>query len=616
MVQKAIILSAGLGSRLRPLTDRLPKPLVQVNGVPILENALRHLSGVGVREAVLVTGHGAEQIVEKFGPQFLDLRLSYVHNPRYATTNNIVSLGLAVDHLREDVLLLEGDVYFEKAVLTRLLERPEGNLAAVDDYQAEMDGTAVQVKDVERFRRSGVGEIDRFLLGQHRQAGLDRTGQFKTVNLYLFREDFLRRYLIPQLEAFLRSGEEGQYYEIALAAIALTGRAKLTAVGAQGLRWKEIDDRADLEAAEYLFAPPEQRYEKVTAVYGSYQRFDFVDHSHVYNPYFPAPRMYEELGRQLRELVIHYPAGQDELAELVSRWTYAPREQIVVANGGAELIKALGAHFVQDLTLSVPSYNEYENSVSPQRVHRVPLGPEALQFDGDRFCREVQRSRSNVAVVVSPNNPTSLAVPKDALVDLLRQLEALGCLLVVDESFLDFCADARAGTLQDEAPHFPNLLILKSLTKGFGCLGLRLGYGLSADLDLVKALRKHLPVFNVNGLAEAFLRMLPRFRKDFEASCARVRAETDQLYEGLHRIPWLRCVPPDANFVFCRVDHPHLDGVELTRRLFLQHRVLIKHCAGKSLENGDRFVRVASRSAPENAALVQHLRAVGEEGFP
>ena len=166
----------------------------------------------------------------------------------------------------------------------------------------------------------------------------------------------------------------------------------------------------------------------------------------------------------------------------------------------------------------------------------------------------------------------------------------------MDESFIDFCPDTTGQSVEGVLEDYPNLVVLKSLTKSCGCLGLRLGYALSADIGLVREIRSRLPVFNVNGVAEWFLRLLPRHRTAFAAACRRVRAETDELYAKLAAITWLTCWRPAANFVFCRVDHPRLDGVALARRLYLDHKVLVKHCAGKALPEGERYLRIGSQN--------------------
>src|SRR6201999_3309239 len=114
-------LAAGFGSRLRPLTDFRPKPLVEVHGVPILHNALRHLAGVGVREATIVVGYRKDAIQYACGGQFAGVDITYVESSVYDRTGSAYSLWLAREALlRGDAYLLEGDVFFEAEALHRL----------------------------------------------------------------------------------------------------------------------------------------------------------------------------------------------------------------------------------------------------------------------------------------------------------------------------------------------------------------------------------------------------------------------------------------------------------------------------------------------------------------
>jgi histidinol-phosphate/aromatic aminotransferase/cobyric acid decarboxylase-like protein/NDP-sugar pyrophosphorylase family protein len=613
MAHTAIILAAGAGRRLRPLTDHLPKALVEVNGTPILEGTLRHLAAFGVRDALVVTGAHAGAITGRFGDRFAGVRLRYIHNPRFAETNNIVSLDLALRSVAGDLLLLEGDVLFEAAVLRHLLDAPGECVAAVDEFRVGMSGTAVTTADPDALRRDRTGAITRVVLGRDQGAAFDRGAAFKTANLYRFSAEFVRSRLRPHLAAYLAGGATDQYYELALAAVALAGRGEVRAAHLGGLGWAEIDDPADLEAASYRFAGPDRRYETVCRSHGSYQRFGLTDHAYLYNLHFPPESLIDELRGRLRELSENYPVGQGELAEVAARWTFAPAEWHAVGNGAAELIRAVGSLVRTGLVVPVPSYNEFAHAAPPGMVHPVPLDTDTFDLDPERLLAEVRRTGADWAVLVSPNNPTGRAVPRAVVLGLARDLERVGCRLVVDESFIDFCPGAAALSVEEVLAEHPNLVLLKSLTKSCGCLGLRLGYALSADPELVASIRGRLPVFNVNGVAEGFLRLLPRYRPEFAAACSRVRAETDELYATLGRIPWLTCWRPAGNFVFCRVDHPQLDGVGVARRLFLDRRVLVKHCAGKALPDGGRYLRIGSRTAAENAALVRSLAAVGAD---
>jgi len=321
-VRKAIILAAGVGDRLRPFTDRSPKCLAPVNGVPILVNTLEHLAAVGLEEVVLVVGHHKEVIVERIGASFRAMKVTYVESTKYETTNNIYSLWLAREHLVEDVLLLEADVFFEQGLLDHMLSYSEHSLAAVSQHQSWMSGTVVSV--------NADGDIQALLDSAHQDTNFDYSKVFKTVNIYLFRGEFLRRYFVPHLDAHIESGDGdiNEYYEVILHAMAYGRKHHVHAIRCDAFKWYEIDDENDRIAAEYMFADPEQRYDFICAQHGGYWRYSFVDHAYLYNLYFPPPTVFAHFEHHLRDLVLNYPVAQDVLARLV---------------GGADLILSAGA---------------------------------------------------------------------------------------------------------------------------------------------------------------------------------------------------------------------------------------------------------------------------------
>ncbi|MFC1944477.1 histidinol-phosphate aminotransferase family protein, partial [Chloroflexota bacterium] len=98
--------------------------------------------------------------------------------------------------------------------------------------------------------------------------------------------------------------------------------------------------------------------------------------------------------------------------------------------------------------------------------------------------------------------------------------------------------------------------------------------------------------------------------RQFILSCQRVRADCDDLYRHLSTIPGLRAYKPDANFIFCYLNDDAMSGPELARKLFTYHNILIKHCAGKTMPQAYRYVRIASRTMPENHKLVYALRSI------
>jgi histidinol-phosphate/aromatic aminotransferase/cobyric acid decarboxylase-like protein len=117
-------------------------------------------------------------------------------------------------------------------------------------------------------------------------------------------------------------------------------------------------------------------------------------------------------------------------------------------------------------------------------------------------------------------------------------------------------------------------------------------------------------IWNINGFAEEFLRLLPDYRQEFVESCQQVRADRDNLYSYLDAVPGLTAYKPDANFVFCRLPDRSQNAPEITRRLFIEHNLYIKHCQGKTLKESDRYIRIASRTKTENGTCVDALAKI------
>ncbi len=282
-----------------------------------------------------------------------------------------------------------------------------------------------------------------------------------------------------------------------------------------------------------------------------------------------------------------------------------------MGSGAAELIKVLGQHFIDKMTILVPSFNEYENVLRPEQLDQVAVDPVTLELDVDAFAESARRAGSNVAVLVTPNNPTALTVDRQAVLELARRLAAHGCRLIVDESFIEFSRGGRTASVEDDIDNHPNPVIIKSMSKVFGIAGLRIGYLLTSDLSFAAAVRSHLPIWNLNGIAESFLRRVGRYRSEFEASCEVVRDTCQDLYRVLRELPGLAPLRPDANFVFCKITAPGLTSPALVHRLYVEHGILIKDCASKTMPEADRYLRIASRTGPENRRLVDALAQLG-----
>jgi len=354
---------------------------------------------------------------------------------------------------------------------------------------------------------------------------------------------------------------------------------------------------------------PQERYDYISNQHGGYWRHDFIDHNYLYNLYFPPEDFFNHITEHVHQLVLNYPMAQKDLAGLVGELINQPPERIVVGNGAAELIKII-AGLDRKLIVPVPSFNEYVNAAPACNVIQFSIDPPSFHLDVEKFAEQAISQQARLAIVVTPNNPTSLSVPKDQLIYLTEKLAAHDCMLIVDESFIDFAINGDQETLENEIEKYPNLAIFKSMSKAYGICGIRIGYMLTANLDLLDQVRQGVHIWNINGFAEEFLRLAPQYKQKFKQSCNKVMEDRDQFYKELQTIPGMTVYQPDANYIFCRLPDHSLSAPEVTKKLFCEHNIYIKHCQGKTMPESDRYVRIASRTQPENLRLVEALRNI------
>ncbi len=188
------------------------------------------------------------------------------------------------------------------------------------------------------------------------------------------------------------------------------------------------------------------------------------------------------------------------------------------------------------------------------------------------------------------------------------------CQLIIDESFIDFVQDPNQifgqTSMEDQIEKYPNIVIFKSMSKAYGICGLRIGYLLTRNSKFAKAIRQGVHIWNINGFAEEFLRILPDYRDVFIKSCDQVKKDRNKLYEDLSTFSELTVYKPDANFIFCRLSDTGPNAPELTKQLFIEHNIYIKHCQGKTMPDADRYIRIAARTKEENTNLVDALGSI------
>jgi L-glutamine-phosphate cytidylyltransferase len=236
---KAIILAAGQGQRLRPLTDHFPKCLIPIAGAPVLEHMLHRIQRCGLQEVVLVTGFEGDRIRRQVVQMGLrDLRIEFVVNKQFAETNNLYSLWLALRDNVGPVMIFNADDYFNVHILEALKNTP-ADAAAVIDFTRPLPLDAMKTR-VDGSRVTFLGKT----LPEHFASG-------NAIGMYRFSAR-AAELLRGEISAWVSGGRTKDFYVSAISELA--SRVAIHAVSTEGLTWGEIDDHEDLAAAPSKFA--------------------------------------------------------------------------------------------------------------------------------------------------------------------------------------------------------------------------------------------------------------------------------------------------------------------------------------------------------------------------
>lgn len=247
MTRKAVILAAGMGTRLRPLTDSEHKCMTKVCGVPIIYHALDCLEKCGFSEVVIVVGYLKKQLESQIQNFHMNMKIRFAENDLYNQTNTAYSLKLGLDEIDnfDELYILEGDVFFDDVVLKRLITEKHPNATILEHYNPELDGTFATLNKE--------GFVVDWRHKSEQEPGYTLTDKYKTVNLHRFSVAFVKEILIAENERLIESMGCNQPLEKTMRQIVSQDPMQIKGVILNKERWFEIDDLRDLEYAEQLF---------------------------------------------------------------------------------------------------------------------------------------------------------------------------------------------------------------------------------------------------------------------------------------------------------------------------------------------------------------------------
>ena len=600
---QAIILAAGMGKRLKELTNDATKCMIKVNGITLIERMLNKLNKLKLSQIIMVIGYKADNLVNFISGLNIETPIVFIRNDIYFKTNNIYSLYLAKNYLEtEDTLLLESDLIFDEKLLDILIEDQYPTLALVSKYEPWMDGTVVTLNNN--------NEIKTFIGKKDFQYN-DIQFYYKTINIYKFSANFSKTHYIPFLDAYIKALGNNEYYEQVLKVITMLEKPDIKALPVENINWYEIDDIQDLDIAESIFANTEsEKLTKIEKRYGGYWRYpNMLDFCYLVNPYYPPEKLKNEIKSSFNILLTNYPSGQEVNSLLAAKYFGIKNDNIVVGNGASELIKILMESFSGKIGVILPTFDEYPNrnsdliSFIPNNMNYSYTATDIISFFSSKNISSL--------ILINPDNPSGNYIGYSDIFNILEWTKQNKIKLILDESFIDFAEETVTLLLQDILNKYPNLIVIKSISKSYGIPGFRLGIAASSNSELIKKLKKAISIWNINSFGEFFLQIFEKYKDDYTKAMENFKICRKNAVNNLKNIQNLYVIPTQANYIMCKLSGK-ISANELTAKLLSKFNIYIKDLSKKKGISGE-YIRIAIKTEDENIQLANALKSLLEK---
>ena len=296
-----------------------------------------------------------------------------------------------------------------------------------------------------------------------------------------------------------------------------------------------------------------------------------------------------------------YPqVGCAPLKEAIAQYEGVEKSEVICGNGAAELIFSLcRALKPKKALLPAPTFAEYEQALASVdcSCSHFFLKEEQDFFMDDSFLKEIAKE-FNIIFLCNPNNPTGILTKREFLVKVLEKCREHSVFLVVDECFLDFVKEPESYTLKGVLKEYPNLFLLKAFTKRYAMAGVRLGYGLTANRELLEKMESVTQPWNVSSLAQAAGLAALKEREYVKQGRETVFREQEFLKKEMKALGF-QVFPSEANYIFFK-------GEKNLFEKCVEKGILIRDCSNyPGLTKG--YYRIAVKRHEENVKLIEVL---------
>jgi len=589
---KALILAAGFGNRMRPLSDNVHKTLLEISGRTIIERIISSLVENHVSQVVVVTGYRADELKNYLLQEFPSVDFEFINNSKYRETNNIFSMALAFEaiELDDDILLIESDLIYEPAVIERAIHSKHENVALVSPYRTGLDGTVVEVKQQ---------RITSVYPPHLQDAEFNLFDKYKTLNIYKFSKEFCSNEFKKLLVYYARTIDDNCYYELILGILIYMARETIYCEIIDKSLWAEVDDPNDMRGAEFQFNKG-ARLKLLQDGFGGYWNYDLVDFCFIRNMYFPTRSMLSEVRNNLPTLLQNYGSREEILNEKLSYVMECQKDRLIALNGASQVYPILAGLF-ENKRILLPSvtFGEYPRWFSANSTYQDLDG-----ISRSDISRKLQQC--DMAVFVNPNQPAGTIIDTQWILTLAD--EYTQTIFLVDESFIEFSDQPSLIPLLEITPR-SNILVLKSMSKSHGVPGARLGFVYTSNHELYDSIMSDIPIWNMNSIAEFYLEIILKNKTSLVNSFSQTKKDREDFADQLREVKLFNHIyPSDGNYLLARSLQKSHHKIGLVEYLLSEFNTYIKEVSDKIDDSKHQYFRLSVRFPSENRRLIEALK--------
>lgn len=342
---------------------------------------------------------------------------------------------------------------------------------------------------------------------------------------------------------------------------------------------------------------------------------EIIDFSANINPLGISENVKREIINNI-DSIKHYPDYtykrlKDKIVDYHKHMCEITEENLYLANGAAEGIYNLLGHLKpKNAIIFAPTFGEYEmalDKVGASVKYYFLKEKNDFKVDIEDYILAIDEDVDFIALC-NPNNPTGQMTSKEDILTILDYCRERKISVLLDEAFCDFLMEEGSYSLVDELLKYNNMYILRSLTKFFAIPGLRLGYILSGNINVIGDMNKTSPPWRINSIAEiAGIKSLED-HDYIKRSKENLSIEKEFMYDKMKQVKCLKVFEPSVNYIFFKINQGFCSmGIDLKKEL-IDRKILIRSCENYVGLDGEYF-RVAIKSRNENEVL---LRSIGE----